>query len=1295
MNNKSKKLNKKLIAGGAVVLGTVLSTLGFPMLQDVVSAAVDTTDKTLYLLNAQQTEVNVGNSYTIKTAYFGKTARLPVGLESYTDAEVTASSVKVTYLSTGKEVKVIKDTDENISSEVADSNVDNTYGTFSVENVGTYRINYSITIDGKVYQMNFDVNGVRSTASMGFKDNIDEVLPKVYDLAYDKVKDGGNNKNITLPLPQVYDANENEVEVKYYTKAEKVENIDTDYVVVSVKDPNGADVTSISHTDGKISILGTSFASNNLGTYTIYYRYYTKAAGETSAKAQCIASTKKEFEVKNGYYNDYKLSLNVAGDVSAFTTGIENNIPTVTATASFKNTLGETTSESVNVKYEVSVKYSNGGSFVDATDEVVDGKFKPSKNGEYKLTYTATDFYGNTAEFGNKVLEASDTEAPKVFIYDASDKTNYVDANITKPVKEYVDASTKLKYKSSKNNIVIYAIGATDNVSTLEDKNITLTRKLVNSSAATIEIGEYNAYNLIFNYDYDALNTVDVLGKALAGKTEPDAKKYLKDNKFLRVVYKVADVDAEDKTAIEAAGVITDKTAENYDVDALKAALVEKGYALIEATHTITGSKSGITYTVKYTARDEAGKESSLSSLTMKVYSADTDFEVTEKPTITISGNFQTSYKSSDKITFTEPKVSSTVDERCDVVTTYQFFKTKTEQAAGEVVLKDEYKVDLSTAPSDAAYVLIKVVATTDYSQSETYEKWLQISNINDNKAPTVKSAGELSATPYKQGTMVTLPTIVYSDDYVAVMNASVEVYHIDATTGERLHKLNAISNLRPNTLNETATFTGEVLAEFAGKYEVLVVANDPANNILTSYYYFTVDSTEQSSISLNVSSAINGDGNAKVGEIVTFDTPTVSYNLKSGNKIYGLVDVDDTKLSDEKTAKYFTIDVTGPSYKRTSETTFVFNKAGKYTAQYTVYAVVYDGTELKLDADKGVYYEDALNNKYYANDLYEGLELVDVDKYNELLDAMTIKSEIYTLNVSANSESKTYEINYGSDEGYSDSYALNSVISLYSVGADADVDSEKSTITVEYSGPTSSSTSYTLKEFSDKGSRVIEYDANGNIKYTLSRNGTYTIRYKIVDSYGNEYTAKNSNSSFTLRVGDTQRPEVGFKDGFLNDTYELNSDPVTLDISKIILTDNGVGAGDTEADTEMRNKLLDTMVVTVSRKDDDGNWIEIANLGDSEQHIYKYKFETAGEYRLKVSVKDEVKWENASDNGVKTFTVSTEGKSAGVSTSTIGIILIVISVLVLVGVIAYFVISRIRMNKKASRKPAKKTDKK
>ena len=269
MNNKSKKLNKNLIAGGALVLGTVLSAASFPMLVESASNAATAADKTIYLLSANQEDIVVGNDYTIRTAFFGKNEKIPVGLDSYADTDVTASSVTVTYVSTGKRINIDRTAEGNDDAGViAEVNAGvasgMTYGTFPVDYVGTYRINYSITVLGKTYSTSIDVKAVKEEASLGFKENQAEVLPTVYDIAYDKAKDEqGNLKAVALVLPTVYDAKEEETNVNFFTKAELDGNLipaaETDYVVISVKDPKGADV-ALTKDEGKFLIPGTAFS---------------------------------------------------------------------------------------------------------------------------------------------------------------------------------------------------------------------------------------------------------------------------------------------------------------------------------------------------------------------------------------------------------------------------------------------------------------------------------------------------------------------------------------------------------------------------------------------------------------------------------------------------------------------------------------------------------------------------------------------------------------------------------------------------------------------------------------------------------------------------------------------------------------------------------------------------------------------------------------------------------------------------------------------------------------------------
>lgn len=1278
MNKNLQTKNKNLVKGTALAFATVLAAGCFPMIAggEAVNAAV--TDSTLYLLEAGDGKVDVGNTYTIRTAYLDKTAKLPVGLSSYdAGSGVEASSVTVTYVSTGEKVSVTKDEDSNIKDEVvAGKASEMTYGSFEVENVGTYVVSYSIKVDGKTYETSFEVAGVRSEASMSFESNSNVILPTVYDVTYDKAKnDNGTFKDVVLPLPNVLDKEDEKVAgVKYYTNSEAIATDTTNYVVVSVIGPKGSAV-ALTNDNGKIKIDGSKFNPDDaafvgLGDFAISYKYYTKANGEAHSEAQFVNSAKKTFSVKKDYYKGYELTINQSGAVS-FVTGVESAIPTISATATFENSVGAKTTESVNIKYSVKVfRDASKNSWTEEhTDKIVDGKFKAPKNGDYRFYYTVTDFYGNVKEFNNLTVAVNDTQAPTVYMYDASDASNYIDNTVGKGINEYVDASTKLASKSTANNLVIYAVGAKDNASSLN--NIKLTRTISNTSSQTIQITEYAEYNLVFNYNHASLDNKTLLGKAIASKTAEEADTWLKNNKYLKVI---SSIDTGLKEVLAGRNVVTDENAEGYNLDTLKAELVNLGYAYIISTHTITGSTSGITYTVTYKAEDEAGKSTTSSAYSVLVVKD--AFEATTAPKITFPTALAASYSKGDVITFEKPTASDEIDSRMDVVTTYQFLKADKSAAADAVNLDDKYEINLTNLPEGTAYVAINVSAENDFGLVGTFTKEVKIADINDNKVPSVLSAGILTGTmvggKFEQNSVVNLPTIVYEDDYVAIMNSKVEIFVLDAE-GKRSSKVSSYdANSKYNTWDGTYTLdTGKVIPAVAGNYELVVTVNDPAKNFISTYYYFSVESIEEDYVKINTSKSINGDGKAVVGEQFSFDIPTLSYSLKEGTKVFGLE-------AETNTANYYSIDfVSGPAMPTAiNQTTYVAKEAGTYTFRYNVNYATYDSTKLSAD-EVGVYYEEA-GVKYYAKEGYGALDSAIkatlVGAYKEEV----ATSDVMTLTVSDATSTKTYEYNFTEGE-YEDSYALNDEITIFSVGADANVDKEKSTVTISYEGPTSSTRNYKLS------------DLETEKKYKLSGNGVYTITYKVVDINGKEYQPVNGVKSFTLRVGDSEKPEVAFKDDFVNATYNLNEE-LTLDLSKIVLSDNGVGAGSTAQDTATRNALLDTMKVIVSRKDDSGNWIEIENKGNAEEHIYKYKLETAGEYRVKVTVKDSVLWETTQE---KTFTVSTEGKEAGVSTSTIGIILIVLSCLILVGVVAYFVIAKLRANKKGGKAASKKSNKK
>lgn len=1246
MNKNLQVKNKKtLIKGTALAFATVMSVACFPGIvlasnSTETSYAVSATDNTIYLVGAGDKTVNVGSTYTITPAIFGNNYLTGTAI----------GNVKVTYQGRTVDIK---------SKTVGEGEDEKIVKSFEVANVGTYNICYTYEKDGRTYTLNYDIESTRSSAIIAFGSNLEEVLPSVYDLNYSKAKTDNTYKDVVLPLPTVYDEDENEIgEVAFYTEAETTRTA-TNFVVVSVRGPKGENV-GLTHSGNSISIPGSVFGASdvNIGEYTITYAYYVKGPSD---KQLFVTKTEKTFSVMKGYYTDYELKANV-GSMPTFVTGVESTLPTPTATASFKNTSGASTSEEVNVKYSAKVFYSNDNGKTygeEVQNAVVDGKFTPSKDGSYKIVYTVTDFYGNQKEIQGRTVEVSDTKKPEVYIYDASDASNYTDNDLSKAISEYVDASAKLKSKTGKDNVVVYAIGAKDNASSLEDIKLVRKIRTPSSSYIDVNISEYNAYNLIFNYNHSNLAGNDLLGKALSGKSEADADTWLKNNKFLKVVTSLAEV----KT------ILADETITAENVSSRHADLVNAGYAYLATDHEITTGS----YTFIYKATDKAGNEVSSDSYKMQIENKNVDGGT--KPTVKVDTKFATSYSRKSVIEFSEPDFSDENDERTENVTLYRYLKDDKTVIGEDIILKDSYKIDLSGAPEDAAYVQIIARATNDYGETGEFIKTIAIIDYNDTEVPTVVSTVNPDLDPVSQNSEVTLPVTVYEDDYVAFMSAKVSVYLLDVDgkrKGSAISTTEASSEYLDWGNNDKGTFTfkaGKVIPPFAGNYEVMVQAEDAGNNIISTYYYFTATSTERDYFRLNVPSTINGDGKATVGDTVSLEIPSVTSSLTEGKEIWG--------VNEDGTAKYVSISVGGPvsPKKETNPMAYTFSVAGTYTFKYKAMICVYDSGKLAAD-EKGVYYLDGTEKRYAEADKIDGYSVSDEIK-TALRAALPqiLESDEYVLEVSEDSSAKVFEINYGSGEGYRSSYNVDEETIIYSAGAiGGEVDTEKSIISVV--NPNNTTKEYKLSEIAS------------DTKYKFDKNGIYTITYKILDKNGSEYSAKDGVKSFTIKVGDATKPEVGFKDGFLKEEYNLN-ESIALDISKIVLTDNGYGAGSTEKDSEMREVLLGNMKIVLTRVDDNGNTIEITNLGTDG--AYQYNLENAGTYTLKVTTKDAVGNENSA---TKTFVVSTEGKQTGVSTKTVGIVLIVLACLILAGVIAYFVISRVRMNKKGVKKAVKKNKK-
>lgn len=233
-------------------------------------------------------------------------------------------------------------------------------------------------------------------------------------------------------------------------------------------------------------------------------------------------------------------------------------------------------------------------------------------------------------------------------------------------------------------------------------------------------------------------------------------------------------------------------------------------------------------------------------------------------------------------------------------------------------------------------------------------------------------------------------------------------------------------------------------------------------------------------------------------------------------------------------------------------------------------------------------------------------------------------------------------------------------LIPTFSASDVSGLDMEKSTITIS-----SSKTSRTIK----MNEMLEEYKKgtdshSGLMYYTFSNNAEYTITYTAYDLQGNY-----SSVSKTIKIGDLVAPTLIVDDKIANEKYNLN-DKLTIDLEDTL---NYIEVADnTDTETDKISKTDVTVKLYV-------NNTEVNKNSASTTTKYIFDLTEAGEYELVFSLKDDAGNETTQS---KTFTISAESESSMTSTEVVGTILIVVSVVVLAGVVVYFIVSKKKMDK-------------
>ena len=177
----------------------------------------------------------------------------------------------------------------------------------------------------------------------------------------------------------------------------------------------------------------------------------------------------------------------------------------------------------------------------------------------------------------------------------------------------------------------------------------------------------------------------------------------------------------------------------------------------------------------------------------------------------------------------------------------------------------------------------------------------------------------------------------------------------------------------------------------------------------------------------------------------------------------------------------------------------------------------------------------------------------------------------------------------------------------------------------------------------------------------TITLNGTITIAYTVYDNNGNSSTAE-----YVIKAGDVTDPSVTVEDNFVESTYALSDfkdNIFKVDLSKLTYKDNVTSADELDLSFKLINNDTEE---------------EIDALTTTENEV-SYEITTVGNYTFSVTVTDETG--NFTTREFK-FEVTESDVDSTLAYKVIGTVLIVISVLVLAGVIIYFIVSKVKLDK-------------
>ena len=1125
----------------------------------------------------------------------------------------------------------------------------------SIEGTYTYRIEsyvedaeHNRTSIVSTYDLHLVVTG--DTGSIELPENSYYVVPTEF------VK----GKTLTVPVPTAF---VNDEEVSFESSDVAAVTVDgvTRYAVIKafltksgVSEPivmEYHEATGDRYDQKANFSYGFADSDTSIGTYKLTYKLYyvenqntnvLEKEGNVYKYKPISVSNSKTIKVKSSLVSD-KLYISWASTPKkSAEVGVKYSLVDVNATF----TKGST--DYVDAFTKITVVHE--GTDKEMVVDYKDMSFVPTEKGNYFVTYTSTI---NSLGVESNILTYS--------ILDVDDSTDPVlyltgDYFIDADGKTYKDNTKAVALDDMEKNELLYTIGDTAH----------------------------------YVKSYYKLQPVDGTSDYAVTVKIPAA--YVKDNysnakgiKVTRNLYKRTNTTESGKLQL-----INSVTESEYSFNEV----AEYTFTTKKETGKTTYADGN--YVVKYVYEDESGQSvTSDFNITVKAYSDET---VKGEPKVTFNYDDEM-IKSTDTITFAEPTATDNYDTNLLVETFYGFVNPTIAsneftniESFTKLSYKDmengKYSLDIAKAikadrengGADQTYLYLVSVAQNNYDNNLTLNK-----NVIVKKVLILGAKDDSKAPSYSTG----FTTTTFNSELVS-LNSHVIDYKKDAEG-------NVTNVLETPTLNDAGYRTD---ADKEGNTDALFDQDDIVK--IPTVKFFDADNFVNFDVKVSYK---NGD------EVVYLNALETGYSL----------DCIDHETADDNRYEHT---ISGASFRASYAKTYTVTISATDSnghVSFTSFAVRVNDTQppvisienkakFSTDIEVGTTFTVPAPTIYDNDEIDEDAEWSwSILAPNETVASKrTSYNRTYTPTVTG-----TYIITYTAKDGAknvntSSEYRLNVVAKEAPIITVAPI--EETDRVWNYSATTQAPFEIPMasakdKYFSDpiyvdapvvknsKGEeRAVTKNADGTMwQFTPDVQGTYTITYSAQGKF------LNSTKQLTVNIGDGDAPTLAWdnkEEDFkttakIGDTWTFKFDMISVednedDLQTVINTilKNGVS-------TSAMNELSDYATITMKDADNKSVSYAIADGG------LKYTFDKSGNYTFKIVLKDKAGNDSGSSYSY-TITVS-EGEEAEEKTndSAVGTILIVLSVVILAGVVAYFAITTKQVDSKSKSKKADKKDEK